>query len=153
MIPSCWVMCNICILVYSRARLYNTSQTLPVIALPPSSTNQTAGSSTAAHEHEPTFIQTEYRTMIFIIWLIIQLLQLQTSANVLTVLVAWHVTTFYICNAQTIEDASENATETNPRVFKEWIYVWSRMPLNVISYVQLGNNFSSLCTSASVWDA
>lgn len=118
MIPSCRWMCNICILVYSCARLYGTSQALPVIALPRvPRTNLQVASLSLAHKYMPTFIRTEYQTMIFIIWLIIQLLQLQLVATGLVVLVALHDTLFYICTTETLEDASGNATATKSGCF------------------------------------
>lgn len=138
--------------VFMRQTLYHVIGT-SCNCFAPRSMKQPAGSNPLAHKYMPTFIRTEYQTMIFIIWLIIQLLQLQMFATVLTVLVALHDTMYYICTTEALEDASENAIATNLGVFTAWNHIWSSRTVNVTSYVHLSKTFPPLRTSGSVWDA
>jgi hypothetical protein len=60
---------------------------------------------------------------------------------------------YYIRTTEALEDASENAIETNLLVFIAWSYIWNSRTVNVTSYVQLSKTFPPLRTSGSVWDA
>lgn len=126
MIPSCrGIVQHLYTSVFMRQTLYLVTDT-SCNCFAPRSTKQPAGSNSLAHKYMSTFIRTEYRTMIFVIWLITQLLQLLLFATVVTVLVALHDTMYHICTTWTLEDASENVIATNLRVFTVWSYICSR---------------------------